>query len=61
MPGMKKRILIYSPIIAILLVSFVSSLFVPTANAEKRGAKEAYEFYEMTGGFGGRIHPRHVR
>lgn len=42
---MKKRILIYVPIIAILLVSFVSNLFAPSANAEKRDVKEAYEFY----------------
>jgi hypothetical protein len=31
------------------------------ADNDFRQRKEAYRFFEMTRGFGGRIHPKHVR
>jgi hypothetical protein len=35
--------------------------YIRADNDFRKRRKEAYEFYEMTRGFGGRIHPRHVR
>jgi hypothetical protein len=35
--------------------------YIRTDNAFRQRRKEAYRFSEMTRGFGGRVHPRHVR
>jgi hypothetical protein len=35
--------------------------YIQADNNFRQRREEAYRFYEMTRGFGGRIHPRHVR
>jgi hypothetical protein len=35
--------------------------YIQADNDFRQRREEAYIFSEMTGGFGGRIHPRHVR